>query len=218
MKQIASSLVLSSLIFLSSCTTYVDPATGQQEVKATKTGIGAGVGALAGAFLGGAASGDAKGALIGGILGAGVGAAVGNSMDQADRELNQSLANSGMSVQRSDNQIRILIPSDITFNFDDDHIKPKFYRLLRSVADVFRKYPNNAIIVSGFTDNVGKDYYNQDLSERRAQAVANCLVYYGVSSNHLFVNGYGQRHPIASNATGNGRKMNRRVEIVFRAL
>ena len=75
-------------------------------------------------------------------------------------------------------------------------------------------YPNNQLRISGHSDSVGKDAYNQKLSEDRAQSVADYLVAHGgISKARLRVVGWGKRRPLASNATPEGRQQNRRVEI-----
>jgi len=78
---------------------------------------------------------------------------------------------------------------------------------------VLAQYPKTYIDVLGHTDSDGSDAYNQALSERRAQAVADYLVAHGVQSARIATRGYGKTQPIASNATEAGKAANRRVEI-----
>jgi OOP family OmpA-OmpF porin len=85
------------------------------------------------------------------------------------------------------------------------------------VADAARTLTGNPTVrveVAGHTDSVGSDAYNQRLSERRARTVAEVLERDGVAANRLTVRGYGERKPVADNATESGRARNRRVEIV----
>ena len=75
------------------------------------------------------------------------------------------------------------------------------------------KYPQTSILVEGHTDSTGSDAYNQQLSERRANSVRKLLVQRGVQEQRITILGYGESRPIATNATPEGRQMNRRVEI-----
>ena len=84
---------------------------------------------------------------------------------------------------------------------------------LDQVADVLSQYNQTYIDVYGHTDSMGSDAYNQSLSERRAQAVADYLASHGVVAARLGTRGYGETQPIASNDTEEGRAANRRVEI-----
>ena len=105
------------------------------------------------------------------------------------------------------------MPSDITFDIDQDAIKPGFRQTLNSVALVLKRYQQTIVDVYGHTDSTGSDAHNMDLSQRRALSVANYLNPQGVDSRRFAVTGFGRRRPIASNATADGRAQNRRVEI-----
>jgi outer membrane protein OmpA-like peptidoglycan-associated protein len=87
---------------------------------------------------------------------------------------------------------------------------------LRVLAQNLNRYPNSTIQVVGHTDNTGSAAYNQDLSERRARAVASILAVNGVSQGRLTAVGRGEGEPIASNLTAQGRAQNRRVDIIIR--
>jgi outer membrane protein OmpA-like peptidoglycan-associated protein len=87
------------------------------------------------------------------------------------------------------------------------------YAVLDVIAELMQQYPSSQWTIDGHTDNTGSTEKNLSLSEQRAQAVADYLVKKGVLAQDLFVNGYGQDKPIADNATAEGRKQNRRVEI-----
>jgi len=84
---------------------------------------------------------------------------------------------------------------------------------IQRVADVLRQYPETNIQIAGHTDSQGSEVYNQQLSERRAQAVRDALVGMGVDPGRITVIGYGESRPIASNDTASGRQHNRRVEV-----
>ena len=132
-------VAVATAVLVSACTT-TDPYTGQQKV--SNTAAGAGIGALAGAGLGLLAGGnDRRNALIGAGVGALAGGAIGATMDQNEAELRRQLQGSGVSVTRSGDQIILNMPSDITFNVDQDAVKPGFYQVLNSVALVLNKFP-----------------------------------------------------------------------------
>ncbi|MER8369727.1 OmpA family protein [Mesorhizobium sp. M0306] len=202
--------VVATAVLVSACTT--DPYTGEQKV--SNTAAGAGLGALAGAGLGMLAGGnDRRNALIGAGIGALAGGAIGATMDQNEAELRRQLQGTGVSVTRTGDQIILNMPSDITFNVDQDAVKAGFYPVLNSVALVLKKFRQTTVDVFGHTDSTGSDEHNFDLSQRRALAVANYLSGQGVDSRRFAVTGFGKTRPIVSNATAAGRAQNRRVEI-----
>ncbi|WP_421850641.1 OmpA family protein [Oricola sp.] len=211
MKKTAILAMAGALAFTSACTS-IDPFTGQQKVSNTAAGagIGAGVGALAGLAAGGD---DRRNALIGAGIGALAGGAIGNFMDRQEAELRAQLAASGVSVTRAGNNIILNMPSNITFAVDQDQVIPAFYPTLDSVAVVLRKYNQTLIDVYGHTDSTGSDDYNQSLSQRRANSVANYLAVRGVNQQRVLATGFGESRPIADNSSETGRAQNRRVEI-----
>jgi outer membrane protein OmpA-like peptidoglycan-associated protein len=200
--------------YLSACTT-TDPYTGQQKMSNTSGGalLGAGVGALAGLAVGGSPVGRRNAALIGAGVGALAGGAIGNYMDQQESELRAQLQGTGISVTRNGDNIILNMPSNITFDVDQDAVKPGFYPTLNSVAIVLRKFNRTLIDVNGHTDSTGSLQHNQDLSERRAQSVAGYLGGQGVDQRRMSAVGFGPSQPVASNASESGRSQNRRVEI-----
>lgn len=173
---------------------------------------GAVLGGLAGAGAG-YAIGDEKGAIIGGAAGALAGAALGAYLDNQQAELERQLAGTGGSVQRVGDRLNVVIPADVTFDFDSARIKPEFYSTLDGIARTLNDYPQSTIVIIGHTDSTGDASYNQTLSERRAESVAGYLVTRGVLDRRIQVGGAGETQPIASNATAEGRAMNRRVEM-----
>lgn len=198
---------------LSGCMT-TDPYTGQKEM--TKSTTGATFGAIAGALLGAATTskGDrTKGVLLGAGIGAIAGGGVGAYMDKQESKLRQQLRGSGVSVTREGDNIILNMPSNITFDFNSDQLKPQFDNTLDSVTLVLNEYRSTLITINGYTDSVGSEQYNQQLSQRRALAVAQYLAQKGVVQQRLAAIGYGEAFPIASNATDEGRAQNRRVEL-----
>lgn len=200
---------------LSACTS-INPYTGQTQMSNTTGGalIGAGGGAVAGAILGSATGADPRvAALIGAGVGGLTGAAIGNYMDQQEAELRAQLQGTGVSVTRVGQQIILNMPSNITFDVDSARVQPQFNETLISVGLVLKKFNKTIIDVYGHTDSSGSDAHNQDLSQRRAVAVATVLADQGVDRRRFFIEGRGETDPIASNSTESGRAQNRRVEI-----
>ena len=92
-------------------------------------------------------------------------------------------------------------------------MKPKYHNELQQFADVLKNHPELNLIIEGHTDSVGKDAYNQKLSQRRADAIRKYMIEKcGVDANRLTSKGYGEERPIESNKTASGRAINRRVE------
>ena len=207
---IMSSLAALSLVGVSACVT--DPNTGEQKI--SRTGIGGVGGAVLGGLLG-----DVIGGKTGRIIGAGVGGVaggvVGYKMDQQIKELREETAGSGVDISEVDGGEAILVnlPDGVTFAVNSATINPAFRDTLDTVANSMQAYPDSLIDVYGHTDSTGSDSYNQALSERRAQAVANYLSARGVSSARIRSQGFGENAPIADNTTEQGRALNRRVEI-----
>ncbi|MFC6446954.1 OmpA family protein [Shinella zoogloeoides] len=212
-------IVALAATYLSACTT-TDPYTGEQKVSNTAGGaaIGAGVGAVAGLLIGNNPVQRRNAALIGAGVGALAGGAVGNYMDRQEAELRAQLQGTGISVTRDGDRIILNMPSNVTFATGDDRVSPDFYPTLDSVAIVLRKFDRTLIDVDGHTDSVGNAAFNQDLSERRANSVANHLASRGIDQRRMSTMGYGLERPIASNATESGRAQNRRVEIAISPL
>jgi outer membrane protein OmpA-like peptidoglycan-associated protein len=205
--------VLAAAALAGACTT--DPYTGEQKVSNTAGGaaIGAGLGALAGMAVGGSRNAQRNAVLIGAGIGALTGGAIGATMDKNEADLRAQLRGTGVSVTRVGDQVVLNMPSDITFDVDRDAIKPSFRQTLNSVAIVLNRYQQTVVDIYGHTDSTGSDAHNQDLSQRRALAVANYLAQQGVDSRRFAVTGFGSSRPIATNGTPEGRALNRRVEI-----
>lgn len=209
-------VALAAVALIAGCTN-VDPVTGERTPN--RTGTGAIVGAIAGAAAGTLAGGDdRRNAIIGAGIGALAGAAIGNYMDRTYQNLRQRLAGTGVGVTRvNQEQILLNFPADLTFDFDRDAVKSQFVPTLRDVGGVLREYDQTTVDVYGHADSVGADDYNQALSERRAMNVASVLISGGVIRQRVFVRGFGETRPIASNATAEGRAQNRRVEVYISA-
>jgi outer membrane protein OmpA-like peptidoglycan-associated protein len=195
----------------------IDPYTGQQ--KTSNTAIGAGVGALAGAVLGAAVSskGDRKkGVLTGALVGGSVGGGIGYYMDQQEALLRQELQGSGVQVERHGDDIRLIMPGNITFKAGSYDLESEFMPVLESVAKVLRKFDKTQLQIDGYTDSQGSFEYNQSLSEQRAGSVERFLSSIGVARMRLQSRGWGERYAIADNKNAQGRAQNRRVELNIR--
>lgn len=207
------SATLAASVAMTSCTT--DPYTGDSQ--GTKAGYGAAIGAVAGAAIGLATGHDAKSrrknALIGAGAGGLAGGGVGYYMDQQEAKLRQRLQGTGVSVTRQGDNIILNMPGNITFKTASSDLNPAFFDVLGSVALVGKEFNKTLMSVEGHTDNVGKDDYNQKLSEQRASSVATYLSSQGIAPNRLLAIGYGETQPIASNDNETGRSQNRRCEI-----
>jgi outer membrane protein OmpA-like peptidoglycan-associated protein len=182
-----------------------------------RTAAGATVGAITGAVVGHQLN-HRNGAYYGAAIGALAGGAVGHYMDRQQQELRQSLEEerrrNQIQIQRmGDNSLKVTLDSEVSFAFDSAEIKPAFQPSLDKLAALLNKYNKTTVRIVGHTDAVGSDQYNQDLSERRAYAVADYLANRGVDPRRLTAEGRGKREPRASNATEAGRQLNRRVEI-----
>jgi outer membrane protein OmpA-like peptidoglycan-associated protein len=139
-------------------------------------------------------------------------------MDRQYEVLQSELAGTGVNVRREGQSIILDMPADVTFAFDKSDIRPRFVPVLNAVVRVLNDYPATYVDITGHTDSIGSDSYNQALSERRADAVADYLARGQAMPARMSVVGEGEREPIASNATVAGRAANRRVEIVLQAL
>lgn len=173
------------------------------------TGIGAGVGAVAGAALG-------KG--TGAAIGAGVGALGGyiwsQHMQTKKAEMERATAGTGVEVtQTADNQLRLQIPSDISFDTGRAEIRPALRPILDQFANGLRDQPRTEVRIIGHTDNTGSDAVNDPLSMQRAASARDYLSARGVDAGRILVAGRGSREPVAENGSDSGRARNRRVEI-----
>jgi OOP family OmpA-OmpF porin len=99
------------------------------------------------------------------------------------------------------------------FDFDKADLKEQYLPHIRRIADVLKAHPDLNVVLDGHTDNVGSEEYNLKLGERRALAVRDALVEFGVEEERLKYASYGKTMPIADNETEDGRALNRRVEI-----
>lgn len=208
---------LAGALMLTGCATYTGQSSDPNDPNRTRNNalIGAGIGAVAGLLSGDSATERRQHALIGAGAGALTGGAVGAYQDRQEAELRRQMAGTGVDVVRQGDNITLNMPGNVTFGFDQSNIQPQFYPVLNNVANTLRQYEQTVIEVAGHTDNTGAAAYNQQLSERRAQAVAQYLGGQGVNQQRIITVGAGMTRPIADNSTDAGRAQNRRVEITL---
>ncbi len=184
------------------------------------TGTGAGIGAVAGAVIGAATAGGntgksaATGAAIGAAVGAGGGYLWSKHMEKQKMEMEQATQGTGVSVsQTADNQLKLDIPSDVSFDTNRYEIKSNLRPILDRFATTLNQNPVTMVTIIGHTDSTGTDAINNPLSVNRAASTRDYLVARGVASNRIAIDGRGSHEPIADNNTVEGRAKNRRVEI-----
>ena len=209
-KQMAVTAALASALLITGCAN-----TGGMSDTTRRTATGAGVGALGGAAIGAIAGGHAG---SGALIGAGVGA-LGSyiwskNLEKQKAEMEAATQGTGVGVtQTADNQLKLDIPSDISFDTGRSDIKGNFAPILDRFADGLRNNPNAEVRIIGHTDSTGSDAINDPLSLQRAESTRNYLTSRGVNGARIQVQGMGSRQPVASNSTAGGRSRNRRVEI-----
>ena len=212
-----SALAVSVSLFAVTACTDINTVTGDPGTR-TKEGIGAG--ALSGILFGLVTGDNPKErrtrAIVGGIVGAAVGGAIGAQLDKQAAELQAAIGDDRVQIINTGSELIVIMPQDILFAFDSTVVRNTLRRDLGALADNLQRFPGSTVDVFGHTDNTGTAAYNQDLSARRASAVAAILIANGVSSFRLRTIGMGEDDPITSNLTAAGRTQNRRVEIVIR--
>ncbi len=108
--------------------------------------------------------------------------------------------------------------SDVFFEFDKSSLTAEAQRNMTEISAILRSTPTRYLAVEGHADAIGSDQYNVNLSTARAETVRNALVSGGIPSDHISIQGFGERKPAATNETDEGRARNRRVEIVVSKL
>ena len=184
------------------------------------TGTGAAIGAAAGAVIGAATAGGNKGksaatgAAIGAAVGAGGGYLWSKHMEEQKVAMEQATQGTGVSVsQTADNQLKLDIPSDVSFDTGRYDIKSNLRPILDRFATTLNQNPVTTVTIIGHTDSTGTDAINNPLSVNRAASTRDYLVARGVAASRIAIDGRGSREPIADNNTVEGRAKNRRVEI-----
>jgi len=137
------------------------------------------------------------------------------------KSIQDNLKDLGAKV--TDTEIQIELSGDVLFDFDKWDIRADAEESLKKVADIIETYKSTKIVISGHTDSIGQEQYNQTLSEKRAQSVKNWLSENGgINPEIMETVGYGESKPVApdTNSDGSdnpaGRQINRRVEILIK--
>ncbi len=199
-----------TVVALAACETQ-DAYTGDKKInRATTYGV---IGAVVcGAIGSRESSKHARNAAAAcGLAGAGVGA----YMDAQERKLRAELVGSGVQVVRDGDNLRLVMPNNITFAVNQATLNTSIYGTLNAVVKVLNEFNETRLQVAGHTDSSGNDSYNQQLSERRARSVSDYLRSRAVAPSRLVEVGYGESRPIANNSTASGRAQNRRVELLI---
>jgi outer membrane protein OmpA-like peptidoglycan-associated protein len=211
----ALALVIVTLL-LPGCALFQRDSSGAtRTTRRDKTKKGAAIGAAAGAVVGLLGEGELDEVLAGAAIGAGVGAGVGAYIDHQEERIAHI---EGTTVERvGEDTLLIHFDSDVLFDVDSAILSPDARVMLDRVADVLVDYPKTAVLAQGHTDSTGSESHNQELSERRARSVVNYLIGRGVDPTRLHAIGYGEAEPVADNASAEGRRRNRRVDLLLRA-
>jgi outer membrane protein OmpA-like peptidoglycan-associated protein len=109
----------------------------------------------------------------------------------------------------------VMTLGDVLFDTGRSELKSGASRKLDQLAQFLMEHPDRRVQIDGFTDSVGSDSYNEELSQRRADAVKMALINRGVQPSRIGAEGYGKAYPVASNSDSGGRQLNRRVEVVI---
>jgi outer membrane protein OmpA-like peptidoglycan-associated protein len=187
--------------------------------KMNKAEKGAVIGGTAGGAVGAAVGSRANNTLVGAIIGAAVGgtagALIGHYMDKQAEELQRDLKNA--KVERVGEGIKITFDSGILFDIDQSTLTTTSKSNLNDLSATLKKYDDTDILIEGHTDSTGTEDHNLSLSRQRAEAVSGYLKLNGVSGSRITTNGYGEKQPVASNGTAEGRQQNRRVDLAIMA-
>lgn len=209
-------VVGAGVLALSGCINATNFDPNEPDQNRTRQGAltGAAVGAVTGLITGGDQK--VKNAAVGAAVGAGAGALIGQRLDQQEADLRASLGSDQVQIRNTGSELIVTMPQDILFAVDSADVRPDLQRDLGALASNLQAYPDTTVDVIGHTDNTGDAGYNQGLSQRRASAVADELIFNGVSSSRVRAFGRGESEPVADNLTPEGRAQNRRVDLIIR--
>ncbi len=174
------------------------------------TAIGTTAGAATGAIIAGKHN-TVLGAIIGAAVGGAGGYAIGRSMDKQAEKIKQQVPDA--QVERVGEGINVTFNSALLFQINLYDLSDSAKENLDKMADIFNEYPETNILVEGHTDDTGTEEFNEQLSEKRAETVANYLEAKGVNPSRFTVKWYGETQPKYPNNSDANRKLNRRVEL-----
>lgn len=121
----------------------------------------------------------------------------------------------GVEIVREGNNLILSMDESVLFDFNQTQVKNRVKPSLNTLAKALVDNPEIRIKVDGFTDNIGSEDYNLELSLDRSKAIKEYLIVRGVTPNNVTVEGYGMGVPVATNKTESGRAQNRRVEFII---
>lgn len=121
----------------------------------------------------------------------------------------------GVTIRKEGNNLVLSMPELVLFDFNKYEVKNKVKGSLNTLAKALEENPDIRIKIDGYTDFIGSEGYNLELSVKRAKTIKNYLVDRGVKSSNISIEGYGKQNPIANNTTAAGRAKNRRVEFII---
>lgn len=206
-------IAIAASLGLTACVQQPYGSTGQPN-NARNAAI---AGAVVGGVLGATADGDETltKTAAGALAGAAIGGIAGSLLDRQARELQSEIGGNGTTVTNTGSNLVVNMPQDVLFAVDSATVSGAITSDLYALADSLNRYPNTRVEVIGHTDDTGSAAYNQDLSQRRAAAVAQVIRNGGVTPQRVVFYGRGEDQPIASNSTESGRAQNRRVQIII---
>jgi outer membrane protein OmpA-like peptidoglycan-associated protein len=135
--------------------------------------------------------------------------------DQANEEAAQAQAELAALKATPTARGLVLTLGDVMFDTGRSELKSGGMRKIEQLAQFLTEHPERRVQIDGFTDSVGSDAYNEELSQRRADAVKAALVRQNIDAARISTEGYGKAYPVASNNDSGGRQLNRRVEVVI---
>jgi outer membrane protein OmpA-like peptidoglycan-associated protein len=138
-----------------------------------------------------------------------------NERDQANQDAARAQAELEALKAQPTPRGSVITMGDVLFDTGRAELKPGAGRKLDQLAQFLMEHPERRIQIDGFTDSVGTDSYNEALSQRRADAVKEALLFRGVDATRVSTEGYGKAYPVANNSDSGGRQLNRRVEVVI---
>jgi len=135
-------------------------------------------------------------------------------MAQAQAE-SQHIAQELQNLQASQTKRGIVLTlGDVLFDTGRAELKPGAQRSIDQLTSFLNEHPERKVQVEGFTDAQGPEDFNQELSQKRADAVAMAIIQRGIDAQRVRAMGYGEEFPVASNKDSGSRQLNRRVEII----
>jgi outer membrane protein OmpA-like peptidoglycan-associated protein len=138
-----------------------------------------------------------------------------NQRDQANEETARVQAELDALKATPTPRGMVVTVGDVLFDTGQANLKPGAGRKIDELAQFLVEHPDRRVQIDGFTDSVGTDSYNEELSQRRADAVRSALISRGVDASRIGTEGYGKSYPVANNNDSGGRQLNRRVEVII---